>query len=249
MTEVYDEIGRGYDGTRRADPKIGDALVRLLEPVVDARYLDIACGTGNYTVDLAARGIDMAGVDISLTMLTAAAAKSKQVRWLCAAVDSLPFADACFAGAMCTLAVHHFDDLARALADLRRVLKPAARFTLFTGTAEQMRHYWLNHYFPDAMRRSIEQMPAASEIRAALKKAGFEGVATEPFFVTDDLKDLFLYSGKTRPHLYLDPAIRAGISTFAKLTDASELKAGLARPRPTRGRYRERRNRQGYFIE
>ena len=82
MTAVYDDIGRGYDGTRRADPQIGQALYRLMDPVVGARYLDLACGTGNYTVYLSERGLLISGVDVSQTMLAAAAAKSTDVNWL-----------------------------------------------------------------------------------------------------------------------------------------------------------------------
>ena len=227
MTAVYDDIGRSYDGTRRADPQIGQALYRLMDPVVGARYLDLACGTGNYTVDLSERGLLISGVDVSQTMLAAAAAKSTDVIWLRASVDTLPFSDAAFAGVFCTLAIHHFDNLTGVFAAVQRVLSPQGRFVLLTGCADQMKNYWLNHYFPDAMSRSIEQMPARSEIETALVRAGFAETTAAPFFVTDELQDLFLYSGKSRPHLYLDPIIRSGISTFAKLTDPAELDVGL----------------------
>jgi hypothetical protein len=41
---------------------------------------------------------------------------------------------------------------------------------------------------------------------------------------------LFLYAGKHRPALYLDPAVRAGISTFA-VADAGEVADGVERLR------------------
>jgi len=50
--------------------------------------------------------------------------------------------------------------------------------------------------------------------------------------VTDsgnELQDLFLYSGKRRPELYLDPNVRKNISSFAKLAPRTELEQGLAR--------------------
>ena len=46
--------------------------------------------------------------------------------------------------------------------------------------------------------------------------------------VTNELQDLFLYSGKHRPDLYLDPAVRDNISSFANLAPVSELQDGLA---------------------
>lgn len=228
-TPVYDRIGQGYDSHRRADPGIGDALYRLLCPAPDGQYLDLACGSGNYTVALAERGLSLTGIDPSRTMLAAAAAKSGAVRWRKGAAEALPFEDAAFDGALCTLAIHHFDDIGAAFAGVRRVLKPGGRFVLFTGEAGQMRRYWLNRYFPQAMRRATRRMPAEAAIRASLAKAGFARVETEPFFVTEALLDQFLYSGKARPEIYLDPAVRAGISTFANLADDAELAAGLAR--------------------
>ena len=127
-----------------------------------------------------------------------------------------------------TLAIHHFPVLDSPFAEVYRVLR-AGRFVIFTGLAEQMRHYWLCHYFPETMRRSIEQMPSESNIRAALSRSGFKSVNVNPFFVTNELQDLFLYSGKYRPHLYLDPSVRANISSFARLAPAAELQEGLAR--------------------
>ena len=48
-----------------------------------------------------------------------------------------------------------------------------------------------------------------------------------PFFVTAEHQDLFLYSGKDRPHLYLQPDVRANISSFARLCTQEELDRGL----------------------
>lgn len=47
--------------------------------------------------------------------------------------------------------------------------------------------------------------------------------------VAPDLQDLFLYSGKQRPELYLNPAVRADISTFASLADPEEVREGCER--------------------
>lgn len=55
-TALYDQIGVGYDATRRADGYIVDRLANLLKLRSGASYLDVACGTGNYTLALAARG-------------------------------------------------------------------------------------------------------------------------------------------------------------------------------------------------
>jgi hypothetical protein len=101
------------------------------------------------------------------------------------------------------------------------------RFVVFTAFPEQMRGYWLCHYFPEMMRRSIEQMPSRESVVAALQDAGFTIEEIVPFHVTDRLQDLFLYAGKERPRLYLDPLVRANIFSFAALCSPDELEAGL----------------------
>ena len=72
---LYDQIGVGYDTTRRADPGIVQTILRLLDVPAGSRCLDIACGTGNYTIALAEAGLNVTGVDVSQQMLTAAQAK------------------------------------------------------------------------------------------------------------------------------------------------------------------------------
>jgi ubiquinone/menaquinone biosynthesis C-methylase UbiE len=155
---LYDRIGIGYDTTRRADPGIVRQLVALLDVPPDGVCLDVACGTGNYTTALAATGLQMHGVEISRTMLDSARAKSNTVRWVNADATAIPFPDGAFQGALVTLALHHFRQPDAVFREIARVLDERAHFVLFTGAPEQMRGYWLNRYFPDAMDKSIRQM-------------------------------------------------------------------------------------------
>lgn len=233
MTALYDRIGRGYDRTRRADPGVLRRLIELLAPEAGRSYVDAACGTGNYTLALAAAGVSITGFDASRDMIAAAEAKPRprQLRqWLVADAAATPFEDGAFAGAVCTLAIHHFPDLPAALGELGRIVDAArGRLVIFTSLPEQMRHYWLGRYFPEMMRRSADQMLDAETIETGLAGAGFSRVDFEPYSVAPDLEDSFLYSGKHRPERYLDPEFRAGISSFANLCAADELANGLAR--------------------
>jgi ubiquinone/menaquinone biosynthesis C-methylase UbiE len=219
---LYDRIGTQYDVTRRADPYLVGRLIDHLNATSTGEYLDMACGTGNYTIAIAQTGIRVHGIDQSWRMIATAREKSRAVTWHIGNVEALPFHDGVFAGVLCTLAIHHFQALQPAFQEVFRVLAPG-RFVLFTSTAEQMRGYWLNAYFPAAMARSITQMPSLPAIMQALRQSGFASTHTEPYEVQTDLQDFFLYSGKHRPEMYLDPRVRAGISTFAALSDPSEV--------------------------
>ena len=224
---LYDEIGFNYDETRQPDPYLVQGLIKHLKMKDTYKYLDLACGSGNYTTTLAEKG-EMYGIDISDVMITSAKKKNTNVNWFLGNVEKLPFEDNMFQGAICTLAIHHFDALYSAFCEVFRVLNQG-NFVIFTSTKEQMENYWLNEYFPLAMKASIQQMPSLDLIVQNLKKAGFTSIQTDLYHVNNELQDLFLYSGKNRPEIYLNPQIRAGISTFANLAMQDEIEAGCKR--------------------
>lgn len=62
---IYNKIGKTYDLTRKADPTITKQLINLLQVEPNQKYLDLGCGTGNYTASLTAANIDIEGIDIS----------------------------------------------------------------------------------------------------------------------------------------------------------------------------------------
>ncbi len=225
---LYDDIGEGYDATRAADPYIVRRLIHHLGIRAKSDYLDVACGTGNYTVALADAGAKMAGLDQSGRMVEIARTKSSSVAWYVGNAEELPFPDGTFSGAACTLAIHHFPTLLPVFLEAFRVLD-GGRFVLFTSTPEQMKRYWLNEYFPQMMAKSTSRMPSLAEVISDLRTAGFGAITTETYEVREDLQDLFLYSGKHRPALYLDPRIRAGISSFAALAEPAEVEGGCRR--------------------
>ncbi|MBW4641869.1 MAG: class I SAM-dependent methyltransferase [Goleter apudmare HA4340-LM2] len=222
---VYEQIGQDYDLTRRADPYITARLADHLQLQSDTKYLDVACGTGNYTLALAKLGGIWHAVDQSQLMIDAAVNKNNTVTWQVAVAEKLPFADRIFSGVLCTLAIHHFAALLPAFQEINRVMA-AGRFVVFTATPEQMHKYWLVEYFPEAICKSAEQMPSLETVKSALHTAGFDTISTENYSVTEKLQDLFLYSGKHRPELYLDAHVRSGISTFALLASPDEITTG-----------------------
>jgi len=227
MSLSYDEIGTEYDVTRKADPVIVSKVAYLLGLNNLSSYLDVACGTGNYTVALSKLGGRWSAFDSSGQMISKAHSKSHIIEWSIQDVASMKYQDACFDGAICILAIHHFPDLQKALNEISRVLKRNSRFIIFTSTPPQMHGYWLCRYFPKMMEKSALQMPHKETVLEYLHAAGFDSIVTEPFFIADDLQDMFLYCGKHHPELYLSPYIRNGISSFHNFSDERELTGGL----------------------
>lgn len=225
----YNNIGGNYNHTRKADPYIVDQIETMLIPKAGMTYLDIGCGTGNYTIALTDRGTVMQGVDPSEMMLLKAKSKRIDIEWTIANAENLPFANEHFNGAIATLTIHHWADLELGFTEIFRTLRPGSNLVVFTAIKEQMENYWLCHYFPEMMHRSIAQMPALLTIKDAAFNSGFGLTGERKYFIQNDLQDLFLYSGKNAPSLYLDDQVRQNISSFASLADRREVADGLAK--------------------
>lgn len=225
---LYDKIGVGYDSTRSADPYLLSRLIHHLRVKPGARCLDVGSGTGNYSIAMRSAGLAIYGVEISATMLATACEKSREVRWHNGDVLALPFRDGVFAGATMTFVHHHVKDPIAGFREIRRVLAADSRLVLLNCTLEQFRHYWLAEYFPRAMEQAGAPY-VRFDTSKALEAAGFKVVATEQYDVADDLKDWFMYCGKRKPEVYLNPRVRAGISFFAAAQDQEEIDRGLAR--------------------
>lgn len=229
MKPIYDIIGTTYNTTRQADPYIAGRLLHFLNPHPSGLYLDIGCGTGNYTIALANKGLSFTGVEPSEEMLTEARKRSEKITWLHGNAEQIPAKDNYFDGVIATLTIHHWDNLLKSFKELARVIKPGGGVVIFTADPKQMEGYWLNHYFPQMLMSAIAQMPAFEIIENKLAGAGFEIVTTEKYFVQRDLQDAFLYAGKNKPQIYLDEAVRKGISSFAALANAEEVRTGLSK--------------------
>lgn len=224
---AYNSIGHQYNSTRTADPLIAQTLYDLLQPQPNGVYLDIGCGTGNYTVALANKGVHLHGIDPSNVMLDEAKAKSNAVQWHIGNAENIAFSDAFFDGALATLTLHHWDSMDKGFVELYRVLKPQSRMVIFAALSDLTEKFWLKHYFPKMLEASTKKEPKYSAIVSAVEGAGFKIASTQKYFVQDDLQDKFLFVGKNNPNLYFDAQIRSGISSFAQLSLKDEVEAGL----------------------
>ena len=100
---------------------------------------------------------------------------------------------------------------------------------VFTNTSEEVEAFWVRRYFPKAVSRSAASCLPEARFEQLAKLSGLALVDRIGWSQPKDPVDLFLYCGKHRPDLYLDPAVRAGISTFADLAESAEVACGIAR--------------------
>jgi len=227
MNAKYDHIGNGYNNTRKADPYILDRLHYHLNPIKEGVYLDIGCGTGNYTSKLHQKDTRFIGIDPSEKMLENAKKAHPHITWTRGKAENIPLENASVEGVIGSLTLHHWDSLEKGFSELHRVLKPYANLVFFTSTPTQMQGYWLNHYFPKMLEDSIKQMPSLEQITNAMQLAGFKNIYIEKYNIQPNLQDQFLYVGKENPKRYLDEHVRNGISSFSHLANQEEVEKGL----------------------
>ena len=179
---LYNKIGSKYNATRRADKFLTGRFREFLSPQKDENYLDVGCGTGNYTCALASGEYKFYGIDPSETMLEKARQRNCKVIWKNGVAENLPFENEFFAGAIASLTIHHWKDLTKAFREISRVLKNSGKFVLFTTLPEQTAGYWLTEYFPKMIKNSVEQLPTFSEIENALTVANLKIEKTRKLF-------------------------------------------------------------------
>jgi len=194
---MFDRLAPRYDRMNRIislglDRRWRQRTVAELGVLPGGRVLDLACGTGDFCRDLAARGCAPFGVDFSAGMLAAARVGTPLVR---ADAAFLPVADAVFDGITCGFALRNFVDLDAVVTECARVLRPGGRVAALDATVPSnpvMRAgntIWFRGAVPllgrvlahdaEAYRylpKSTAYLPAAPELADLLARAGFHDV-------------------------------------------------------------------------
>ena len=214
MTERYDTIGRVYARHRLPDRRIAEQIERALG---DARtVVNIGAGTGGY--EPTAR--DVVAVEPSTVMIAQRPHDAAPV--VRAVAEGLPFPDRSFDVALATLTVHHWPDSAAGLRELQRVAERQVIFT-FDQDEDWLDQFWLTRdYLPRSVMRDAF-LAGLEQVCEVIEPQRVEVVS-----VPSDCTDGFFCAYWRQPHAYLDPKVRASISTFALVDDAL-LAPGLQR--------------------
>ncbi|PWU10403.1 MAG: class I SAM-dependent methyltransferase [Terriglobia bacterium] len=139
-----------------------------------ARLLDVPCGNGRHSIELARRGYRMTGIDLSEEFIAEARTSPLPVEWILGDMRHIDF-NGQFDGGFCfgnSFGYLDGEEARQFLASIARALKPGARFAIETGmaaesilpTLEQKHWYQIgdiymlsqNQYHPAESRLDIE---------------------------------------------------------------------------------------------
>lgn len=214
MRSSYDLHGRSYGRTRATDPRVAEVIWAA---VGDARSVaNIGAGTGSYEPHQTCVAVEPSSV-----MVSQRDAKGAPV--IQGTAENIALADSCVDAALALLTIHHWDDLRRGIAEMLRVAR--RRVVIFTWDPEAFAEFWLvRDYLPAAADTDRTLGVGIGELDSAF---GGRTVRRIPVPVPSDCLDGFCAAYWRRPEMYLDPTIRAGISSLAR-TEADHLAPGLA---------------------
>jgi demethylmenaquinone methyltransferase/2-methoxy-6-polyprenyl-1,4-benzoquinol methylase len=195
IAPVYDAMNRtmtaGLD--RRWRRITAQSVVRPGDVVLDA-----CCGTGDLAIADAAAGGRVTGLDFSERMLERARRKAPELEWVSGDMLALPFADASFDAATVGFGVRNVDDLARGVAELRRILRVGGRLGILEitrprGPLAPFYRLWFDGVVPlvgkllpggsayTYLPASVRRFPGPEELAELIAAAGFTDVRYRTF--------------------------------------------------------------------
>jgi SAM-dependent methyltransferase len=202
--DSYDKIGRSYLTTRREDPHIAAQILAALGP---GSTLNVGAGSGNYEP----RDRPVVAVEPSAQMLRhRTSERAPAVR---STAEWLPFADKTFDTSMAVLTIHHWTDPAAGLREMARV---SDRQVVFFFEQHVTHSFWALDYFHSALSLPTETAPPGEQFL----RDHLDVIEVTPVLVPRDCVDGFGVAFWARPEGYLDPAVQAGTSWLAMLSDA-----------------------------
>ena len=215
-----DERHWWYRGRRR----VLRAELDRLELPRPWRILDAGCGSGRTMEELQSYG-DVSGVDLSPTAVQAARDRGfEDVRR--GSLDALPWPDATFDVVACLDVVEHVADDRRALAELRRVVRPGGSLVV---TVPAYPALWSHH---DVVNRHYRRYRAGS-LREAALGAGWRPVRDTHFnsaLLAPAAAVRLTRRRHTRSELELTPASLDGLLEVPLRVEAGLLSRGVRLP-------------------
>lgn len=213
----YDEIGGDYTSTRTTDPRLAAAIWGALG---DARsVVNVGAGAGAYEPP----GRDVIGIEPSEVMIAQRPESAAPV--MRGSAEAIPLRDDSVDAAMAVLSDHHWRDRRAGMSEMRRVARQ--RVVIFNQNPALCELFWFSEEYLPGFYELIpkgyrEPGGWERELRMLLGE-----ITIEPLAIPHDCKDGFYGAWWRRPHAFLDPRVRAGISVFSRV-GAEEVEQALA---------------------
>lgn len=153
-----------------------DAVSRHAGSARPLTVLDLGSGTGRFSPSLAEWfGGPVYGVEPAANMRQVAVTTNAHpsVSYLAGRAEAIPLPDASCDLAFLFFVIHHFEDVAVAAAELRRVLKSRGLVCIRSQFSDRLRDVSWRRYFPRALEIERKMFSTVDETVEAFRPAGF----------------------------------------------------------------------------
>jgi trans-aconitate methyltransferase len=183
-----------YDGKLGFVSEYGKSLIDLLQPQAGEQILDLGCGTGDLSNEIAQLGADVTGIDLAESMLEQAKRKYPHIPFLHENAETVRFTkqfDAVFSNA----ALHWMKNAKQVAESIWLALKPGGRFVAELGgkgnveTMVQALEEVLSTYGISGKERNPWYFPSIGEYSTLLEEQGFRVVYAVHFDRPTPLSD------------------------------------------------------------
>jgi SAM-dependent methyltransferase len=140
MEDYYEELWQQLPA--ELGPPDLERRLRFLrsEARLGDRALDVGCGEGRFTVELARAGSRPVGIEVARTAIERARAREPELDFRLVPIDGpLPLEDSSFDLVWASEVIEHVADTARWLSELRRVLAPGGLLLVTTPSHGRLR--------------------------------------------------------------------------------------------------------------
>ncbi len=205
VQEMFDNISPKYDALNHILSGNIDKIwrrktIKKLKTFAPKKILDIATGTGDFAIEATKLGpVNIVGIDLSEGMLGIARKKVKekqlntQIEFIQADSEDLPFENNVFDAAIVGFGVRNFENLAKGLSEIQRVIQPGGVFFVLEFSKpvatpiKQIYMFYFTRVLPFIGRlisndsraysylpESVKEFPDGDKFLTILAEAGFE---------------------------------------------------------------------------
>jgi malonyl-CoA O-methyltransferase len=190
VAQSFSRAAPTYDGAADLQRHVAAQLQTRLPKKIDGLLLDIGCGTGAITAQLAQQ-VPTVALDFASGMVSHARQHNRDtaIQWLCGDAENLPLASASIGAVFSSLAIQWCENLGAVFSEITRVLAADGRATIATlgpHTLFELRAAWAA---VDA-HVHVNRFVAREQIEAALATSGLHVVAWDEEMVVQEYAEL-----------------------------------------------------------
>ncbi len=160
------------------------ADIALAAMPVPLRVLDVGCGVGDVLAELVARAPyceAYVGVDRPANVTTAREVADRRITFVCAAPESLPFADSSFDLVLASDSFDEWPDQGRGVAELARVLAPGGTIVIVDRTRKQHGAGTERAHSAKALTALLDPVGLRLQAREPMMRSAFAVAAAQAF--------------------------------------------------------------------